>query len=172
MRTLAIGTFVALALAACGSSKDSDSTGGSATGSATGTVTGTATGTTGGTTTFSVTTSWTDAGDADTIDIVIVDPLGVTAWDFGMVEDASVSSNPWTGEDCLAGYGSFAYCHPIGVNHTLTQTLDLPLTEGSETLFDSSKDPYLTYYLADAASCFVWGADVAYYSSLGCDELM
>lgn len=164
-------TALAAALSACATgSKDSDSaptnTGNPSSGATTGAPTG------GTTCSFSVTTQWTDAGDADTLDIAIGDCLGVTDWDFGLVEDASVSSNPWTGEDCLAGYGSFAYCHPIGVDHTLTQTLDLPLTEGVETLFDSSKDPYLTYYLADASSCFAWGADAAYYTTLGCDELL
>lgn len=171
MRALAIGSFVALALAACGSSKDSDSSTGPTGGSATGAATGTATGTTGGSTPFSVTTLWTDAGNADTLDIDIVDPLGVTAWDFGMAEGDSTMG--WTGEDCLNGYAGYNICHAIGINHTLTQTTVIGnVASGTFTLLDSSKDPHLTYYLADATSCFVWGLDPAYYASLACDELM
>lgn len=145
---------------------------------------------TGGTTTstFSVTTTWTDvdAGppsdsdadgvndtncNADTLEIAIDDPLGVVNWEFGMTEQGA---SGWTGEDCLAGYAGFAFCHAITAPSTTLTEVCTPaeIVEGATTLFDASKDPFLTYYLADASACFVWGADVGYYAALGCTELL
>lgn len=177
----ALGSAV---LGACGSGKadTGDSTWVTGTTSGTGTTitaTGTTSGTNVGTTTsFRVTTAWSDDGGlpgsgscGDALAVLIQDPLGVAAWELGMAESGT---GGWTGEDCLNGYGAYTVCHPIGTDHTLQEVADcLPgsVVAGSTTLFDASKDPYLTYYLADATSCFVWGADAAYYAALGCDPL-
>lgn len=115
---------------------------------------------------------WDDAPGAecgaDVLNFCIVDPLQVPEWDFGMVGPA------WTGEDCLHGAGATAVCHRIEAPYdTLTQVCaPEEVVAGATTLFDASSDPDLTYYLADTTSCFVWGADTAYYDSLGCDALM
>lgn len=125
----------------------------------------------GGTEVFAVTTTWTD-GDgvtcSDSVRIQVVDPLGVEDWDFGMRRDDH------TAEDCLSGLGGTGVCHPIGIDHTLNQVPDClasSVVPGSTTFFDAASQP-TTYYLADRVSCFVWGADVAYYAVLGCDTLM
>ncbi len=184
MRTIALGTFIAFALAGCGTGKDSDSAG------TTGTTTGsTTTGTTGGgtTSTFSVVVDWTDDGNSptdtdgdglpdtgcgDSVTITITDPLNAQNWDFGMAETAS--TNGWTGEDCLNGYGSFNICHPIGLTATLDEVSDCSansVVAGQTTLLDAEKDPFTTYYLSDMSECFVFGDDPSYYASLGCTTL-
>lgn len=129
-----------------------------------------------GTPILSLTATWSDDGGlpgagscGDTLQIRIEDPLGVTAWDFGLVE-----SGGWSGEDCLSGYGGTLVCHPIGIDHTLAEVADcLPgsVVAGATTLMDASKAADLTYFAADTAYCYTWGADTAYYGSLGCDAL-
>lgn len=149
-----------------------------------GPLTGTAT----GTTTFAVTVTWTDVDggvpedtdangvndancNADTLEIDIADPLGAVAWDFGVVEQGVYG---WRGEDCGGGSGAFVICHAVEAPTDVLTEVCVPgeVVGGATTLFDASKDPYLTYYLSDGASCFVWGADVAYYATLGCTELL
>lgn len=182
-------TWAALAVGvACGSpAKDSAPGGGSAVGTTTGTVGATPTGgLTDGPCAFSV-TSWVDGGaapsdgdgdgvndtgcDEDVLEICITDPLGTTEWWLGMAEDGPQG---WTGEDCFAGAAGAALCHPVGIEHTLTEVCTPDeVVAGQSTLLDASKDPYLTYYLEDGAgACFVWGTNPAYYATLGCTEMM
>lgn len=132
----------------------------------------------GGTTSFAIRAEWVDDGGTpatgscgDRLEIVIVDPLGMVDWEFGLV-DTGVGG--WTGEDCLTGGGAAAFCHPVGLNHTLVQVPDCQVASvfaGTSTWFDASREPQLTYYAAQPYDCFTWGADPAYYASLGCYEL-
>lgn len=186
MRTIAIGTFIAFALAGCGSGKDSDSTTTTG-GTAGGTTGGTAGGTTGGTTSLSFVVDWTDDGYTptdtdsdgfpdtgcdDTVMTTITDPLGAPTWEFGMAE--TDSTNGWTGEDCFNGYNTFAFCHSVGLTHTLNEVTScsvLDVVAGSTTLMDAEKDPFLTYYFAEGGDCFVFGNDPSYYATLGCTTL-
>ena len=196
------GAATTVVLAACyggpdikGDSGYLPNTGNPTTGTATGTATGTGTGT--GTTSicnpggltgtqFLVSIDWTDdgllptdsdgdglndTGCDDVLNICINDPYGVSMWDFGMTE---IGAQGWTGEDCLAGYGAYNLCHEVTApSDSLDQVCDPALVVRSEsTLFDASKDPYLTYYLSDQSACFVFGADTAYYGSLGCTEML
>jgi len=52
-----------------------------------------------------------DTGCGDFVTVSIDDPLGETAWLFGMVETGSPSG--WYGEDCYVGYASYNICHSI-----------------------------------------------------------
>lgn len=173
--------LVAALLGGCGDGKGGDSSG---------PVSGAASGSTGGlpsgattpcgylrTSPFSVWTDWVDDGGTpatgscgDQLQVQIIDPLGVIDWQFGMAE-----SGGWTGEDCFNGSGTMAVCHPVTVfGSTLNEVADCQpssVVAGSTTLMDASKEPFLTYYLADANTCFVWGADASYYAALGCFEL-
>ena len=183
MRTIAMGTFIAFALAGCGSKDSGDS--GTTTETGGTTATGTTTTDPG---TLEWTISWSDEDGADpsdtdgdykndlncsedTVEIEIDDPAGMTDWDFGMAE---VGATGWTGEDCLNGYAGYNFCHGIGVKTTLTETCKISeIAEGTSTLLDASKDPFLTYYIADAnMECFVTGNDTSYYDSLGCTVMM
>ena len=111
-----------------------------------------------------------DTGCGDSLAICIVDPLGVTNWDFGMAEEGAYG---WTGEDCLNGYGAYSLCHPIGLMHVLNQVCRPDeVVPGQTTLLDAEKEPFLTYYLDDGAVCFTFGRDTSYYASLGCTEMM
>ena len=114
-----------------------------------------------------------DTNCGDQVHISVSDPLGEPQWDFGIAETGAV--NGWFGEDCLAGDGETAICHRIGVAHTLDEVTDCrvdSLLAGSRTLLDASKEPFLTYYLADTLGyCFVWGHDASYYDALGCTEI-
>ncbi len=178
--------FGVAALAACGTSKDSDSVGTSTGYTGTQPVTGYTSTSVG--TTFSVAVDWNDddgqvptdsdgdgildSGCGDSVDITIHDPLGVTDWSFGMVE---AGPDGWTGEDCLTGFGTYAFCHQIGIDHTLAEVADCAagsVVESSSTLLDASKEPSLTYFLEDGSGyCFVWGNDPSYYAAMSCVEL-
>lgn len=161
-------------------------TGGMLSGTTSGTPAGTTSGTTSGTGTLSsVAISWTDDGyiptdtdgdgipDAGCGDSVSVAITGsAPGWSFGMAEGGP---SGWTGEDCYNGYGSFAFCHALGPSGgTLIEVPDCSIfsvVAGQSTLFDSGKDPYMTYYIADAASCYVAGFNPSYYASLGCTQM-
>lgn len=172
-------------LVACGSAKDSDST---RSRPAPGATSGTSTGTLPDTTTVVFTVDWTDDGETptdtsgdglpdvgcgDSVTVTVDDPFGMTVWQLGMAETGADPG--WTGEDCLSGYGNFAYCHGFsGASLTLDQVTDClasSVVEGSSTLLDAEKDPFLTYYFADIADCWVFGDDVTYYEAVGCFAL-
>jgi len=112
----------------------------------------------------------------DTLDIQVTEACGETTWQLGMAETGAPNASGWTGEDCYVGYASFNYCHTIGNTATLSEVSDCSVSsivEGSTTLFDASKDPFLTYYLSDSdGNCYVWGEDTTYYAALGCEVLV
>ncbi len=114
-----------------------------------------------------------DTGCGDTVTITITDPLGETAWFFGMAETGSAAG--WFGEDCIGGDAGFDLCHGIGISTTLDEVTDCSVNSvvaGTSTLFDAAKDPHLTYYLEDSAgNCFVFGDDTAYYGVQNCTEM-
>lgn len=116
-----------------------------------------------------------DQNCGDSVSIYISDDFGWPDWLFGMAESGP---DGWTGEDCFNGAGTaYQFCHPMGISHTLQQVTSCrpeDVVAGSTTLLDASKEPYLTYYLEDdgRGDCFVFGADPAYYASLGCTEVM
>ncbi len=189
------GAATTVVLAACYGGPDvkdsysTDSTPPTGTGTVVGTPVGTTTlGVCGvDATLFAVTTNWVDdtlvpedtdgdgqndtGCDGDVLEICIQDPLGVAAWSFGMVEDGA---NGWAGENCLGGAGGYDICHSVAApNDTLDEVCTPAEVVDGSTLMDALKDPFLTYYLEDAATgdCFVWGADPAYYAVLSCTEM-
>ena len=114
-----------------------------------------------------------DTGCGDTVTIYLFDPLQGPSWIMGMAQSGS---NGWTGEDCLSGYDSYSFCHPIGIpSHTLIQVENCradAVVAGVTTLLHAELDPELTYYLDDSAGfCLTFGDNVAYYASLGCTEM-
>ena len=115
-----------------------------------------------------------DTGCGDSVAITITDPMGQTAWKFGMAETGSPSG--WYGEDCYLGYAGYNVCHNIGVSSTITEVTSCALADVADgmTLMDAKKDPFLTYYLEDGTTgdCFVWGEDVTYYGPQSCTEMM
>ena len=138
---------------------------------------------------FTITVDWTDdgyvptdtdgdgqpdEGCGDSVTIDIFDPMGFTEWSFGMVD--SISGDPWFGEDCYLGQYPYNLCHSFtGTSLTLDQVTSCQVsdvTAGATTLFDSSRDPFTTYYLVDSSgACFIWGAEPAYYSPLFCVQM-
>ena len=99
---------------------------------------------------------------------------------FGMVETDPASADPWTGEDCYLGYtlssGSLlSYCHPASSSGDAYSAggSATALDENTETVFSSSFESVLTYYLEESGSgaCWVWGADTSYYAALSCTEI-
>ena len=95
-----------------------------------------------------------------------------SSWELGMAHSVT---DGWAGEDCLFGSGSYQFCHPIGVDHTLSQVETCApddIIEGVSTVLDASTEPDLSYILRDSGgACFVLGADVSYYQSLGCAQM-
>jgi len=114
-----------------------------------------------------------DVGCGDSVDIVILDPLGELNWHFGMAQTGGPPL--WTGEDCYVGYANYNICHPIGVAATLNEVTSCSVTDivaGSRTYFSANLDPVLTYYLEDSlGNCFIWGHDPAYYGPLACMQI-
>ncbi len=179
--------FGIAALTACGS-KSTTETATTSTGWTGTTSAGTPAGSTSPVgTTFSVTGEWTDdgftptdtdgdgildSGCGDSLDIQINDPLGTTDWSFGM---ALPGVNGWTGEDCITGLGTFNYCHSIGATHTLNEVTDCreeSVVEGVSTYLDASSQGQVSFVLIDPTGwCVAFGADPAYYSTLGCADL-
>ena len=102
---------------------------------------------------------------------------GTGPYDFGLAEDASFSSDPWTGEDCMDGYelssgDVLLYCHTgtkTGITIPYGDSL-ASLDEGA-TLFNREEDRFITFVAIDKAeNCWVWGADPSYFDKLGCTE--
>ncbi len=113
-----------------------------------------------------------DVGCGDSVTVQISDPFGETDWRFGMAETGS--SWGWFGEDCYVGYANFNFCHRVGFNTTIPEVTSCSVFDvmDGRTLMDSSKDPFLTYYLEDSmGNCFVWGHDPTYYGPLNCAVL-
>ncbi len=116
-----------------------------------------------------------------TADDVTVELENITTggFDFGMAETIDMD-NGWFGEDCLNGTLTYMMCHEfMGLSGTLDSmyaeiTADPPtkglddIEEGVSTLFDSSFHPNrLTYVVTvDDGSCWVWGQDTSYYTSV------
>ena len=105
-----------------------------------------------------------DSGCGDVLAVEICDPAEVRMWDFGIVQASGTLD-----EDCLS---SPERCHGLdrlGVMEVAqVADCDPALAASGHTVFDASLDPGLTYYFDDGEVCFVFGADPAYYASLGC----
>ena len=108
---------------------------------------------------------------------------GGGAWWFGMAETADCE-DCWTGEDCVYGYeggdGSVvAYCHDAGdAGVSLTYGGNpAELVEGTTVFLGAGFDGKVSYILESDpefggdGSCWVWGADNAYFEGLLCGEL-
>jgi hypothetical protein len=108
---------------------------------------------------------------------------GGGAWWFGMAESVDCD-DCWTGEDCVYGYeagdGSvFAYCHDAGdAGVSLTYGGNpSELVAGTTVFSDAGFDGKVSYILESDpeyggdGSCWIWGADNAYYEGLLCGEL-
>lgn len=103
---------------------------------------------------------------------------GGTGWHFGLIEATDgCSSDCWTGEDCVYGYGSsYFYCHPLdgSASASLVYSGDYSdLDEGRETVFpDSSFSQYCAYYFEDdSGNCWIGGDGSSWYDGLGCTEV-
>lgn len=112
-----------------------------------------------------------DSGCGDVYDVFIWDYYRSAGapedlWRFGWV---SAAPQAWTGEDCLHGSGPVAVCHEVPAEFRLSEVCRADqVVGGVTTLFDWSRAPRLTYYLANTCDCLVFGEDTAYYAALGC----
>jgi hypothetical protein len=129
-------------------------------------------------------TSETDADtDADADEIMVEVTWGGTSvslditngtgsYLWGLAETDPSSGDPWTGEDCLYGYGAYAYCHPTSASGVTLEYGASPdnVVEGDTTVFYSSDyASTVTYSLWDGDDCVgSWGADATYYEDY-CD---
>lgn len=117
-------------------------------------------------------TTWSSSGIL--LDIV----YGDGDYEFGMADTDPESADPWTGEDCFQGFTSadgqtWNLCHEMGSSGAALATVDSidELVESETTLFRQHMT--ITYYVISqrTGECWVWGADPAYYSGLGCVEM-
>ena len=110
---------------------------------------------------------------------------GGTDWYYWGIAETGTSADPWTGEDCDAGYTTtdgttYDYCHLAAGNSTTTLAFGGAydaLTEGEETVFTAENDDGISYgdlvthFVYDANNpedCWVTGDDPTYYSAWGC----
>jgi hypothetical protein len=109
--------------------------------------------------------------------IVNGDPGG---YRFGLVPTDPLLDDPWLGEDCWHGDvdasgAPIDNCHPAeeGLNVWASGADPETLDPASETAFTAADEDILTYYLHEVASgsCWVWGADVSYYTELRCTQI-
>lgn len=109
-------------------------------------------------------------------DVTLSITNGSGSYWWGIAETDPSSDDPWTGEDCLYGYGgAYYYCHPSsasGVTLSYGATVD-NLVEGDTTVFpDNSYAATTAYSLWDASgeNCLgAWGSDATYYDGY-CEE--
>ncbi len=101
---------------------------------------------------------------------------------FGMAEDTTTSTDPWTGEDCVYGYvtgtgSTLAWCHAADTSGTtLTYGGDPNNLAPGDTVFSQGYDGFVNYYLEayvedGYGDCWVWGSQVSYYSGIGCETV-
>jgi hypothetical protein len=121
-------------------------------------------------------------GDGDTLTLVITDPPA-GAWEFGYAQTQVGVGVGWFGEDCFTGDTCHAVPAPDATTNISTLVLEnvdtIAEVEQGKMLLDvdepESATPDLTYYIGAVGdaddTCFVFGHDVSYYSTLNCDTL-
>jgi hypothetical protein len=132
-----------------------------------------------------------DANDVDAafegaeggIDIALTDIGSAAGFWFGMTQEGSESTDPWTGEDCLDGYTTsggknYNICHYFeGNSGSLSHVTDPDdVVAGDTTLLKGDLEGTLTYFLQldtdNGGPCYTWGVDTSVYAAApGCTTI-
>ena len=133
--------------------------------------------------TAEITTTWGDS--SVTLAMTVTDGLDGADYFWGIAETAE-SDDPWTGEDCYAGYDladgtNLSYCHPISATGgELFYGGDFNNLADDDTIYDTANADFgsrTTHIVDDRGSadgpCFTWGEDTSYYSDYAktCTEM-